>query len=100
MARISKKSGEQKPKRFRRTRRVIKWIFITLMTLIALAIAAFLFLASQVEDGSEPNPKPTPTKQYMVDEKESWQDADMPAPTQETGDEKGEEVSVDTNVWQ
>ncbi|MXQ55546.1 hypothetical protein [Shimazuella alba] len=79
--------------------RVIKWILIATVTLSAIAFALCLFLASQQsEDDIEPK---KPAKQYMVEEKETWYDADMPAPTQETGDEKGEEVKVDPNpnVW-
>jgi cytoskeletal protein RodZ len=95
----TQKSGDKKPKRFRRTRWILKWIVMPIVILALAAGAFLLYQYNQYMDGSEPNPKPTstPTKQYMVDEKAPVH-KDV-APTQETGDEKGEEVKVDPNDW-
>jgi hypothetical protein len=95
----TQKSGDKKPKRFRRIRWIFKWIVMPIVILALTAGAFLLYQYNQYMDGNSPAPKPTPTptKQYMVDEKEPVH-KDV-VPTEETGEDKGEEATVDTGVW-
>jgi hypothetical protein len=94
----TEKSGDKKPKRFRRTRWFFKWIVMPIVILTLAAGAFLLYQYNQYMEGNEPAQKPTPAKQYMVDEKAPVH-KDV-APTHETGDDKGEEMPVNTtNDW-